>query len=689
MKLILFLFLSPFSQDNTIKHEEKEYIISLKLMATSDNLPLRDLQRIILGQRTEPLSVMEIRNLFSYPTTPESILYLITALDRNKIDPNSSLIHAIDNANKKEDLVPVALSLRYGADPNLYVNYPNVGDIHILGFVYLVLKNKTLPLLNSIVIMLMAMGSDPNRLIFDAKGGVIRDEYSLVEPLRGQSVIDWLEEQGYSTIIPQIEGQKYDMVEKGFMTTLAVLLDNPELIPKGSEPKLDEIISAHSVEVFNKLVPKSEQNGIELSRKYLNIDAYEKYVDLGASLNYFDINEMILLVKKYKELGDIISMNQVGAMLLYSVSKGLVLDSYQIDLIKSVDNAFYTKINTTYSQPYWTKICPSTTNSNSNNNDHNNSNSNIGIVDDKLKNLAYRLNLYPEAPKDTLCYQIKLIAQADPELVKKSAITRQQVRIKSDVAYINQFDNGDEIPNITCNNRSVLSNNLYDFPDVDIAYYRDYQDALWCFTSNNFLKITETETNPYTNEPFPQFFLEDVKRKIYFISKYRSLDEDPTPISVTIDELSMTDEPNNIYTSMKAKEFDEMLAEHNLTQWNIDKLSIDDMKNILNVYFGKSIDLELLTREHAERTFIIIAYDNLKSNNDIDLSDRFFKQIGQNTKIKSSKSNMKLDMTDMNESSVMDELTKNDNTISERIDRNITQITNGNIKNTIPRLTDL
>ena len=138
-------------------------------MATPDNLPLRDLQKIILGERTEPLSIIEIRNLFSYPTTPESILYLITALNRNKIDPNTTLIQGIDNANHKQDLVPIALSLRYGADPNLYVNFPTVGDIHILGFVYLVVSYKTLPLLNSLVIMLMAMGADPNRLVFDSQ----------------------------------------------------------------------------------------------------------------------------------------------------------------------------------------------------------------------------------------------------------------------------------------------------------------------------------------------------------------------------------------------------------------------------------------------------------------------------------------------------------------------------------------
>jgi hypothetical protein len=227
-------------------------------MATPDNLPLRDLQKIILGTREEPLSVVEIKNLFSYPTTPESILYIITALNRGKIDPNTTLIQSINNANKKQDLVPVALSLRYGADPNLYVNVSNVGNIHILAYTYLSLCQKDLPILNSVVIMLVALGTDSNLPVFDNDCGVVRDEYSLVEPIKGQSVIEWLDDQGYDTIIPQIKNQNYESVEPSFMTTLATFLDNPDLVPSGLIPRLDETIGSHSVDIFNKYSSKSD-----------------------------------------------------------------------------------------------------------------------------------------------------------------------------------------------------------------------------------------------------------------------------------------------------------------------------------------------------------------------------------------------------------------------------------------------
>lgn len=589
-------------------------------MASPDNLPLRDLQKIILGKREEPLSVIEIRNLFSYPTTPESILYIITALNRKKIDPNTTLVQGIANATKKQDLVPIALALRYGADPNLYVNAPNVGDIHILGYTYLALSKKDLAVLNSVIIMLMAMGSDQNRLIFDVKGGVIRDEYSLVEPIEGQSVIEWLEDQGYDTIIPQIKGQNYESVDPVFMTMLATFLDRVDLVPPENTSVLDEVVGAHSVDVFKAYVETYNADaGLRVSRDYLNLTTYESFTDLGAMLNYGEINDLILSVGKYKELGDYISMGQVREMLIFSISRGAVLDEYQMNLIQETDTRLYEMVKVAYEQPYWIKACATCK----------------GPADDKLKLLAYRLNLYPEAPKDTLCCQIKSITKADPELVKVSAIKRQATRISSDVSYINQFDDGCNPPPIQCSNRSLITDNVYDFPDVDIAYYRDYQNALWCFTSNNFTKMTEKKVNPYTTEEFPLYFIEDVERKTQFISTYRPIDDMPVPISETIDSLSQPDSPDNTLTERHVKGFEQMLSERNIVNWNIENLTTDDMQIILSETFNITLNLTDLTREHAEKTFFVVSYEELRLRPES--ADSFFQQIEEKSTNKNQK----------------------------------------------------
>ena len=575
-------------------------------MSVPDNLPLRDLQKIILGERKEPLSPIEIRNLFSYPNTPESILYIISALNRNKIDPNTTLVQAIANATKKKDLVPIALALRYGADPNLYVNAPNVGDIHILAYVYLALSKKSLAILNSVVIMLMSYNSDPNQLVFNPKGTVYKDEYSLVEPIKGQSVLDWLNDQGYDNIIGQIEGQNYDDVENGFMTTLTTFMDKPDLVV--GTPKLDEVIYSHSVEVLDKTKDKYDsQKGMLKSINYLNLNAFETFVNEGASPSYSDINGLISSINNYTEIDDLISMCQAREMLIYAISTGTVLDTHQTDLIKNTNPKIYEKVMAAYQQPYWVKACANCK----------------GPVHDKFKLLAYRLNLYPEAPKETLCHQVKNITKADPDLVKESLVKRQKCRINADMACINQFDNGSNPPSLECSNKSLLSKNLYDYPDADIAYYRDYQDKLWCFSSNNFEKMVNKKTNPYTNNEFPEYYLDEVGRKIDFISKYRPIDEMPVPISDTIDSLNQPDQPDDVWTDKYVDEF-KTIAMKNGTEIDTNKLSKANMEEILNG-LGIEANLTDLDTENAVRAFSVVSYGKLSENPGA--AKQFFKAI--------------------------------------------------------------
>ena len=572
----------------------------------TNNLPLRDLQKIILGSRTEPMSAIEIRNLFSHPPSPELILYIILALNQKKIDPHTTLIQSIANATKKEDLISIGLALRYGASPNLYVNAPNIGDIHILGYSYLLLHKKDSVLLNAVVIMLMVMGADPNLPIFDSKGGIVKDEFSLVEPIRGQSVLQWLNHQGFETIIPKILNKNYQKVDKEFLTLIGTYLDRNDLLK--TDPKLDEVIAAHSMTIFNKNLSsiKNIEKGLKSSIAYLNIATFEKFIDQGAVLDYADTNSIILLMKEYQESQDIISREQLNQMLTYAVSRGLILDIYQEQLLQ-FNSEIYNKIITAYNVPYWKKICQVN-----------------GPVSERLKLLAYRLNLNPEESKDIICDQIKTIIQSDPAKLKKNVIDRNVLRIRSTVARINEFENGSP-PALVCSNQSVLTSDPYDHPDLDIAFYRDAND-LWCFTSNNFTKIIEQKKNPYNLQNFPEYFLKDVQQKLETISKYRSVNDIPTPISETIDSLLKPDVIANVYTDKYVKFFLEALALNGLTEWNIDKLTVENMETLLLDNFGLEVNLSELASEnteHAKITFYVVSYHELLKGH----SEKFFKQI--------------------------------------------------------------
>ena len=563
------------------------------------NVSLSDLIKIILGKREEPLSPVEIKNIFSQTISPETHLHLLSALQGKKIDPHTMLVQSIANSKEKDDLIGVALALKFGADPNLYVSTPQIGDIHILAYSYIVLSDRDIRVLNSIIIMLFIMGSNPDQLVFNAPCEEIRDEYSLVEPVKGQTVLEWLDDQGYSTIIPQIIDD-IDNIDDKFITFIGTLLDKNDIIKQ--KPDLQTMVQSLSVKVFDKYYQEYDsQEGLELSIKYLNIDAYEQFLKRGATINYGQINDIILQIGEYKQQKDYISMNQLRNMLLYSIKSGIILDLYQLELAEKTCETLFTKIITAYQQPYWIKI----------------STNPEGKSDDKLKLLAYRLNLNPKWSKRKLSQQIKNITQADPDFVKRSVIARQITRIQSDVSYIYEFDN--KCPfNIKCSNNTMSGiKTPYDYPDSDIVYYRDDNNKLWCFTSNNYLKMVSKKHNPYNNEPFPKKVIKDTLQKIKFISKYRSIDSEPQSISTTIDQLNQEDQIDNFYTDKYVNNFKNILNQYGLSYECINQLSLEEMENILKTKLNITTNLKKLDIIHGQITFVILVYHEIKNNTEL------------------------------------------------------------------------
>ena len=57
--------------------------------------------------------------------------------------------------------------------------------------------------------------------------------------------------------------------------------------------------------------------------------------------------------------------------------------------------------------------------------------------------------------------------------------------------------------------------------------------------------------------------------------------------------------------------------------YDIFNLSVEDMKTILWDNFRTNVDLDDITREHAEKTFLVVAYQEIVSDD----KPEFYKQI--------------------------------------------------------------
>src|SRR5579863_6291464 len=108
----------------------------------------KSLEDSILGGSTEQLSSNDIQQLLtSFDTVSATfVLTLITALKRQKVDPTDLLIQLVPYIQTRDYLIPLALTLRYNANPNEYVYLTDQKqNIHLLGYIYITLRDKTDP----------------------------------------------------------------------------------------------------------------------------------------------------------------------------------------------------------------------------------------------------------------------------------------------------------------------------------------------------------------------------------------------------------------------------------------------------------------------------------------------------------------------------------------------------------------
>lgn len=60
----------------------------------------------------------------------------------------------------------------------------------------------------------------------------------------------------------------------------------------------------------------------------------------------------------------------------------------------------------------------------------------------------------------------------------------------------------------------MIINNPYAYTDARMAFYKDDTGELWCFTSDFFESMIESEKNPYTGKKLPTLFLETIKAQM-------------------------------------------------------------------------------------------------------------------------------------------------------------------------------
>lgn len=291
-----------------MQHDYKEILITCNMITNNTVIDenLEDLQKLILNsegnvfnsfevvnKEVKTLDPTKIKNILNLETTSELILFIIAGLKKNILNKNLILIQSINSLKKEEDLILVGLALRFGANPNQYVN-SGLGIIHLIGYTYAKLYNKIEEnVFKTLISMLLNKGSDLKYDVFKMEKN---SKYIKNENTSDQNLKDWIKLQKYK--LYQDSNYNYSNV--------LIYLDNDSMLSdygKIENLNLDLVMKTHSNKIFDIYIRKIDLHDlcnssiIKKSIMYYNFYTFQRMINFRILPDYFEKEEIINKIK--------------------------------------------------------------------------------------------------------------------------------------------------------------------------------------------------------------------------------------------------------------------------------------------------------------------------------------------------------------------------------------------------------
>ena len=326
-------------------------------------------------------------------------------------------------------------------------------------------------------------------------------------------------------------------------------------------------------------------------------------------------------------------------MLDESIRMGIRIDPYQYHFLLQIDPAATKRILREYQEPYWQKICriemklPPTK-------DNLKFKGDLPINSDELTEMAFNLGLPNNPDRKSLCRELTKISADNPSKLEQAAIRRQVNRIAADVSAPEEYLKGVDQKGLLCRNRALdklKGKNPYAYNDVDLAFYRGQDSAVWCYTSDEFPNLLTDQINPITRKPLPTKLLTEMKHKQDQTQAVGITPRDPANPPLTYKEglqkLHQIDTINNRENQRIEKAFFKMANSHGVDKENINKLTKDQAEFLLIEFLQmngenttkRRLELTPLDSSYSRMTFIRVGYEILSYNSE--LVPKFFQSV--------------------------------------------------------------
>jgi hypothetical protein len=481
------------------------------------------LEERLANNLKEKLSYQETARLFKDDFSKEVVFLVYQGLNQEILDPDNVLIQAISKKDKVW-LPVISLALRNGANPNSYFLTKNRSKIHIFLYLHEIFANSNeKTLLDTLLILLLESGAQLSSQAIKGKE-------------KSPTVYEYLLQNYSSSIAIKFKDKEFikKLPEKS-KKVLAFYLESEDLLASGeklSENDYSFYLNSYSFK-FKEAVPMlngeilNENKALKKAFDSRNFWAFKDLLAYGFLPKYLLLNDIIVLLKDYYIKKRLYLYKVLEEIFFEAISYGVKLGKEQRDSLMLLGENFISELKKAYEVPRWKKIC---------------SNQNNKEGSKELNSLAQGLSFSNKITLKDLCSNLDEIdSQESNEEFINAFKRRQSLRMSADLSTFRDFED-DKVPEFVCRNRNLLPQDPLDYSDYDIAYFKDEQGAIWCFSRDSFQKLLEEKINPFNNVPLPEAFLEKIKFQLKVLEILDISDKEILVFSEALKELKKKDE---------------------------------------------------------------------------------------------------------------------------------------------------
>ena len=593
--------------------------------------------------------------------SPTSNFYSLTSnyikmmIDDKKANANFLLSMVIKYTSNYMGLYLIGMLIRHGANPNVYFDARGYGNIHVICFTSLRrVSREQDPWALQTMHLLKMLGSDifqpayqyRDHDMHDLDTGFVRqvvdksvENNELLEEGPSQKLVkDFVMTQGFEITENSLEWLDYKSEDT--VINMLVASDNLKLfknlinreafdqvVRQNIEASTDFLIRLSTASAMNIASELNKENFVYIedlinaqplplfaATTSCDKEMFNLFIRRGSLIKYPVINNIVVYFKWLTNSKIKLAKNNYY-MLLDAVNIGADIDLVQFELFNTAANyEEVEEIKKAFQVPKWKKLCS------------------VQMTETRieLKQIAFDLNLNFNMSEEQICSKLKHISLLSKEDFLESAIKRQEDRISNTLSSTTDYVGKDGGPErYKCSEKCTVITNPYIYNDARMAFYKDPRDGeVWCFTSDTFENLLASETNPYTNKPLPNNFIQTLKAQVNILKELAVFNNNKN-IKDALREYFDRTVMNNRKTEYAYNTVVKILSLYGLSEERFNETSAITLKDTVleSICDVKVSHFEVMNRRHQLMFTARILYSFLK--NDVEQADDLAKNVAE------------------------------------------------------------